>query len=129
MILDRFILNTDYDTMKELSTYSASATIPATTLQNRGDTQTAHTDITVSSGAYLEMESATMSVVSGNFCSASGDYTANNEVSYRYNIKRQSSTKYRIEAQVMNLASDFGSRTTQKLTVTVKLHLFVPSTQ
>ena len=129
MRLDRFILNTDYDTLKEVSLLVGSVNIPPTTLQNRGDMQSAHTDIDVSSGAYLEMESAEMSVVNGSFCSASGSYDSSSEVSYRYNIKRRSSTKYRIEANVMNLASDFGPRTTQDFTVNIKLHLFVPSTQ
>jgi len=115
--------------MKEENVVYGEVSIPSVVLARIGDEQRKTVDIPVAAGAYLEMQSVKISISDGSYLTASGEFTSQDQVVYRYVIKRKDATHYQLEARVMNMTSFSESRTTLAFTVSAKIHLFVPSTQ
>jgi len=124
--LSRFILNTDYTSIKEATSFTWTLNVSDTILQ-AGDGTTRSVDITVPSGTYFENVMMTLSTTAETsptpfmvFEQDLGNYESYQIVA---SLVKMNATTYRLYAYIQNASGS--TRTIPGFSVTVKAHLFV----
>lgn len=136
--LNRFIINTDYDSLKVVKQQEWQITIPSVTLSNDQAGPTYDYNFTVDPGVYFELFSIESSAYPGYKITGSASLgigvpydSGNTTFSYEILTGKTSSTNFRIRVNVSRIwsPSSPSSTTSQAMTITAKLNLLVPSEQ
>ena len=126
--LSKFILNTDYGSIKEGYSFDLSLNVSDTIVQ-AGDVVSRHMDISVPEGVYFE--NVTMSLSSTGetsptpfivFIRSLGEYEFYQIVA---DLVKIDSSTYRLQAGIQNMSGS--TQTIPSFSVNVKVHLFVSS--
>lgn len=126
-VYSKFMLNTDYTSIKEKVSFDYTLNVSDTILQAY-DSATRYIDITVPEGTYFENVNITLSIIPDEssptpfmvYVKELGDYEIYQIVT---SLVRISSTTYRLYAYISNFSSS--TRTIPAFFVNVKAHLFV----
>lgn len=135
--MSRFILNTDYTSVKERASFDGTLSVPSLTLDSMGgggsSTATRYTDITVPSGVYFENINITFSLTDDttpapfiSYQKYLGTDGQGAPITYEVlaSVVKVNATTYRIYA-IINNSSPFSQVTVPAFTVRAKGHLFV----
>ena len=129
MLLDKFYLNTDYDTQKELNVAEASVTLTARTFPASGTGRLVTLETTSTDTSTLSFE--TPIVVCDYFPNIGllGDDTIydTGEVEFSFFIWKDTNSHYVFRARIFNYSGH--SVQLPDITFTARIHQFIPSTQ
>lgn len=137
--LNRFIMNTDYDSLKIVDQIEWSMSYPQTTI-NAGQSSSIEYVHSTEEGVYFESQSATLSLFPGlaltgsSYLSASKDLTAGDNSTYIkvvIRIYKKNATQYatQISIEHPSISGSTAAVTVPAFDITVKLNLLVPSEQ
>ena len=135
--LNRFIMNTDYDSFKVAQKEDWTINIPATTISGN-NSQTYTYDFTVDPLIYFELVSATISeypdfaFTGTSYFTCRVYYDSNtSEIDYAINVTKTSSTNYRVTVELSRgtYAGAPASTNVRATTLKVKVNLLVPTEQ
>ena len=132
-ILNHFIMNTDYDSLKIVDHAEWDLSYPETTL-NAGESNTIEYTFPAKEGVYFETSSATLSLfpglslTGGSYISASKFLTpgqSNTSATIGINIFKKDATTYAASVSLSNTNNN--SLTIPAFTGKIKLNLLIPS--
>jgi hypothetical protein len=126
--LSKFILNTDYTSIKEATSFNWTLNVGDTIVQ-AGDGVTRSIDITVPSGVYFENTTISLSATGETtpspfvvYVKETGEYSYYQIVA---SLVKVNATTYRLYAYIQNMSGNV--MTVPGFSVNVKSHLFVSS--
>lgn len=128
MLLDRFILNTDYDTLKEQNVVDAVISSDGFVLPGTSPDRLKIIEVDVPTDDIVSLENTI--IVSTLFpVGLAGDYSIydDGEVEYSFYVTRPTATTYHFRARILNYSGQ--SKTFPAFTITARIHQFIPSTQ
>lgn len=134
--LNRFIINSDYDSLKIVNQISWTVSVPSVTLEQQ-DGPTYNYNFTVPNDVYFDVLSVKHSnypnsVATGTTATFSVLYDSGNTIAqYEVTCGKTSATNYRIRVKVNRIWGQSSPATTTfgAVTLTIKLNLLVPSEQ
>lgn len=128
MLLNRFMLTTDYDTQKEKKVVDIVASSPSITIPGTSPGRLINFEIDASTESEVTFDN--IMIVSSLFDYAfSGDYAIydDGEIEYQFLVTKPTTTNYHFWVRVFNYSGR--SVTLPAFTITARVHQFIPSTK